>query len=194
MLSILWTAWTFPFCLPRALGKRLVPYRHGGTVTGTTCFALPSDSGFFLPVTLAWGTREYQLKALVDSGAAGNFMDLSLARGLQIPSDSLATPLTVTALDGRPLGPGKVTLLTSPLRLSFNQHQEELSFHLIQSPELPVILGHPWLLRHNPHLDWSSGAVLSWSPTCRVPCLGQRPPDPVLESQDSPDLSLVPSQ
>lgn len=121
-------------------------------------------------------------------------MDLSLARSLQIPSESLATPLTVTALDGRPLGPGKVTLLTSLLRLSVRQHQEELCFHLIQSPEFPVILGHPWLLHHNPHLDWSTGTVLSWGPTCHVTCFVQSSPDPILESQDPLDLSQVPSQ
>ncbi len=61
----------------------------------------------------------------MDSGAAGNFMDFSLARSLKVPSDSLATPLTVNALDGRPLGPGKVILLTSPLHLSIHEHQEE---------------------------------------------------------------------
>jgi len=60
--------------------------------------APPSNSGLIFPITTSWGNQKHQLKALVDSGAAGNFMDLSLARSLQIPSDSLETPLTVTAL------------------------------------------------------------------------------------------------
>ncbi len=86
-------------------------------------------------------------------------MDFSLARSLKVPTDSLVTPLSVTPLDGRPLGPGKVTLLTSPLHLFIHEHQEELCFHLIRSPVFPVLLGHPWLLQHNPHFDWSTGAI-----------------------------------
>lgn len=30
-----------------------------------------------------------------------------------------------------------------------------LFFHLINGPNLPVILGYTWLLRHNPHIDWA---------------------------------------
>ncbi len=69
-----------------------------------------------------------------------------------------------------------------------------MCFHLIQSPEFPVILGHPWLLQHNPHFDWSKSAVLSWGPTCQTTCLAQNSPDPVLESQEPQDLSQVPAQ
>lgn len=121
-------------------------------------------------------------------------MDISLAKSLLIPTDSLPAPLTVTALDGRPLAPGRVTHITSPLCLSFYQHQERMRFHIIQSPEFPVILGHPWLLQHNPHFDWSSGTLLSWGSTCQTTCLAQNSSDPVLESQEPLDLSQVPPQ
>ncbi|KAK3559268.1 hypothetical protein QTP86_009932 [Hemibagrus guttatus] len=180
--------------LPRTLGKRPVPHRQGRTVTGLTSTTSPSNSGLFLPITLTWGDQKHILQALIDSGAAGNFMDISLAKSLQIPTNSLPAPLTVTALDGRPLAPGKITHLTSPLDLSTYQHQERMCFHLIQSPEFPVILGYPWLLQHNPHFDWSTGTVLSWGSTCQTTCMGQSSPDPVLESQESLDLSQVPIQ
>lgn len=193
-MSILWNAGSFSLCLSRALGKRQVPHRQGRTVTGVTCTASPSNAGLSLPITLSWGGKKHQLQALIDSGAAGNFMDISLAKSLLIPTDSLPAPLTVTALDGRPLAPGRVTHITSPLCLSFYQHQERMRFHIIQSPEFPVILGHPWLLQHNPHFDWSSGTVLSWGSTCQTTCLAQNSSDPVLESQEPLDLSQVPPQ
>ncbi len=112
----------------------------------------------------------------------------------QIHNNSLPAPLTAIALDGRPLAPGKITHLTSLLCLVTYQHQERICFHLIQSPEFPVILGHPWLLQHNPHFDWSTGAVLSWGPICQTTCLALSSPDPVLESQEPHDLSQVPAQ
>ncbi len=159
---------------------------------GITSIAPPSNSGLFLSITLAWGNHKKHLKAMVDSGAARNFMDFSLA--LKVPTDSLVTPLTVTALNGRPLRPGDVTLLTSLLHLSIQKHQEELCFHLIRSPVFPVILGHPWFLQHNPHLNWSTGAILSWGPTCHVTRLIQSSSDSTLESQEPLDLSQVPTQ
>lgn len=72
------------------------------------------------------------MKALVDSGAAGNFMDATLAEGLKIPSDPLPCPLVVTAMDGRPLSPATVSRLTTPLKFkfkfSFIVNSGELSF------------------------------------------------------------------
>ncbi|KAK3518251.1 hypothetical protein QTP70_034617, partial [Hemibagrus guttatus] len=77
---------------------------------------------------------------------------------------------------------------------TMGKHQERMCFHLIQSPEFPVILGYPWLLQHNPHFDWSTGTVLSWGSTCQTTCMVQNSPDPVLDSQESLDLSEVPIQ
>lgn len=45
----------------------------------------------------------------------------------------------------RSLGHGEIIHQTLPLHLTILQHQE-VSFHLIQSPAFPVILGFPWLL------------------------------------------------
>ncbi|KAL1278510.1 hypothetical protein QQF64_025183 [Cirrhinus molitorella] len=90
---------------------------------------------------------------MIDSGAAGDFLDLSLAKKLGIPTQILSYPQAVTALDGRPLEPGRVTEATQSLRLTILQHQQEEIFYLIDSPEFPVILGHPWLHRHNPRID-----------------------------------------
>lgn len=39
---------------------------------------------------------------------------------------------------------------------------------MIQSPELPLVLGFPWLSCHNPHIDWARGIVKSWGINCCV--------------------------
>lgn len=33
------------------------------------------------------------------------------------------------------------------------------SFLLLSSLRLPLVLGYPWLQRHNPHSDWSTGVI-----------------------------------
>ena len=51
------------------------------------------------------------------------------------------------------------------------EHTESLSFHLFNSPSHPIILGFPWLSRHNPHINWTTGEVTSWDRSCSVTCI-----------------------
>ncbi len=68
-----------------------------------------------VPATLSWGGHQHLVQAMIDSGTAGDFLDLSLAKELGIPTQLLPHPQAVTALDGRPLEPGRVTEATQSL-------------------------------------------------------------------------------
>lgn len=35
-----------------------------------------------------------------------------------------------------------------------------------------MVLGHTWLVNHNPHIDWALNSVLAWSPIYLSQCLG----------------------
>ncbi|KAL7868633.1 hypothetical protein SRHO_G00100170 [Serrasalmus rhombeus] len=59
----------------------------------------------------------FSVSALVDSGAAGNFMDIALAEQLKIPLQPMNNQLRIKALDGRPLGTGTVTKRTPDIDL-----------------------------------------------------------------------------
>lgn len=45
-------------------------------------------------------------------------------------------------------------------------HSESIHFHLLSSPQVPVILGDPWLRLHNPHVDRETGVIRDWSKEC----------------------------
>uniref|UniRef100_A0A8C7RDQ3 ribonuclease H n=1 Tax=Oncorhynchus mykiss TaxID=8022 RepID=A0A8C7RDQ3_ONCMY len=114
-----------------------------------------------------------QHKALVDSGAAGNFMDRGLALRLGIPLVSLDLPFPVHSLDSRPLGSGVVREATVPLDMvTQGGHEEQISLFLIDSPVFPVVLGIPWLAQHNPVISWRQGALKGWSEECSGRCIG----------------------
>ncbi len=153
--------------------------------------APPTNAILAVPATISWEGHQHLVQAMIDSSAAGNFLDLSFAKERGIPTQLLPHPQVVTALDGRPLEPGRVTEATQFLRLTIHQHQQEEAFYLIDSPGYPVILGHPWLCTHNPWIDWSAGTILRWGPTCHLTCLS--PSAPSSEVQESVDLSRVPS-
>uniref|UniRef100_A0A4W5PHK9 CCHC-type domain-containing protein n=1 Tax=Hucho hucho TaxID=62062 RepID=A0A4W5PHK9_9TELE len=96
-----------------------------------------------------------QHKALVDSGAAGNFIDRSFAHSLGIPIVSVDMPFPVHTLDSRQLGSGLIREATAPLRMVTQEgHEERISSYIIDSPAFPVVLGLPWLAYHNPIISW----------------------------------------
>ncbi|CAI9606527.1 unnamed protein product, partial [Staurois parvus] len=50
-------------------------------------------------------------------------------------------------------------------------HRELTCFQVISSPHYSVVLGYPWLQKHNPSFDWRSAEILSWSPQCGTGCI-----------------------
>ena len=92
-----------------------------------------------------------------------------------------------------------------PIKLRvLDDHVELIQLHLVDSPELPLGLGHPWLSTHNPQIDWPLGRVLGWNPSCQFTCQQLSPnlsgpacletsdPPVLLAGNDKPDLSRVP--
>lgn len=52
-----------------------------------------------------------------------------------------------------------------------------------------VILGHPWLMKHNPNFGRVKGQVSFWVDTCKESCFLQ----PVSTTVSCPDLKRVPA-
>ena len=49
-------------------------------------------------------------------------------------------------------------------------HIESGSFDLFGPPSHPLLLGLPWLAKHNPHINWASREILGWSKNCLLIC------------------------
>lgn len=119
-----------------------------------------------VPATLITSLLRHVISALVDSGADGNFMAASLVAELHLTLTRLQMPLLAKALNGLQLA--QMTHVTFPVSLLISgNHQETIVSHILDSPEVPIVLGHPWLVKHNPHIDWSNHNILGW----RCPCL-----------------------
>lgn len=134
----------------------------------------------------------HTLATFIDSGCDVSLLDKELARQLGISCVPLPEPVPATALDSHLLG--TVTHQTVPVRmlLSGNQH-ETIQFHILQSPHLPLILGYPWPWRHNPIINWKTGVILGWSPSCHQVCLKQASvPQPATCSRSEGGPSRVP--
>lgn len=147
-------------------------------------------------MTLRWSTSSASCLALIDSGSEASFIDERWAREHDIPLTDLDDSTTVLALDGSVIS--KVRRTTRPVSLTISgNHQETISFFIFQSPFTPIVLGHPWLAKHNPHINWTNGSILSWSLSCHVDCLVSAIP-PVSSvsvfQEEAGDLSGVPGE
>ncbi len=109
----------------------------------------------------------------------------------------LNSPMSVCALDGRALA--QVSHQTEPLHLILSgNHCECLQFFfIISSPLTSLVLGHPWLKKHNPRTDWSAIKIISWSSFCHSTCpQSTHPPvevPSILLPSSPPTLTSVPS-
>lgn len=111
---------------------------------------------------LHWSQQAIPVQVLVDSGADDNFIDSNLVEchGLQVIK--LEAPKEVLAIDSRQLE--VVTHKFEPLKLTLSgNHQEVTELYIIQSPLIHILLGLPWLKTHNPHIDWTTSTIPSWS-------------------------------
>ncbi len=78
----------------------------------------------------------------------------------------------MAALDRRPLGSGRIQFTTEDLTLrtgAFTLRPFVYSF--FQSPQTPLILGLPWLEKHNLCISWSERQFIQWSEFCLQNCL-----------------------
>ena len=87
-------------------------------------------------------------------------MDINLAKRLNLSFVCIDSPVPATTLDGHVMH--LVTHRTSPVTLIFpDSHTEQITFHLFDAPQHPLVLGYPWLTLHNPHrLVLRQGSVM----------------------------------
>ncbi|KAL0159296.1 hypothetical protein M9458_043021, partial [Cirrhinus mrigala] len=74
-------------------------------------------------------------------------------------------------IDGRPLNFSPVTQRTKEIHLQIDSHSEKIHFHITKITSPPIILGHPWLVTHDPFISWTTNRIVHWGATCQELCL-----------------------
>ena len=107
--------------------------------------------------------------ALLDSGATGCFIDEDFIKSRNITAKRLPRPIALYNIDGTLNEYGSVKE-TVDLVVRYQDHTERLTFYVTCLGGSDLILGHTWLVAHNPEIDWVTGKVaMSRCPeSCRV--------------------------
>jgi len=91
-------------------------------------------------------------EALLDSGAMGLVMSEEFARRHKFKRTKLAKLVYVRNVDGTLNYVGPI-VDTVEVEIFFKRHKERTSIDVIGGQKWSVILGTPWLERHNPEID-----------------------------------------
>jgi len=102
--------------------------------------------------------EEVTVKALLDSGAMGIFMDKGFAEEQGFKLVKLEKPVEVKNVDGTDNNGGRIEYEVK-CNMYFKGHVERIRVDVCKLGRTKVILGMPWLAAHNPEINWEKGEV-----------------------------------
>jgi len=98
------------------------------------------------------------IKALLDSGAMGMFMDRQTATRHGFKLQKLEKPLIVKNVDGTVNSGGAITYQVE-CNVFYKGHMKRMRMNVCDLGKTEVILGMPWLVAHNPEINWKTEEV-----------------------------------
>ena len=98
------------------------------------------------------------MTALLDSGATRMFIDREYIKVSSFTTRMLSNPILVRNIDGTPNEAGSITDIVE-LNLQYQNHAERVFFTVTSLGRQNVIMGHTWLQKHNPDINWITGDV-----------------------------------
>ena len=98
------------------------------------------------------------IKALLDSGAMGIFMDRQTVARHGFKLQKLERPLVVRNVNGTNNSGGAITHQVE-CNVFYKGHMERMRMDIYNLGKTEVILGIPWLATHNPEINWETGEV-----------------------------------
>ena len=100
--------------------------------------------------------RNLKVKALVDSGCTHTGIDEQLVKNKKIQTKKIDFSFEVFNADGTKNR--KVTKV-APLEVEINGHKETLEAAVTDLDGTDMFLGHDWLVKHNPEVNWKNGTI-----------------------------------
>jgi len=152
-----------------------------GTYVNNVLVGSIENKSFTIPVSFPIDPQEsdphiVEVKALVDSGAGGKFIDQNYAKKLKLKLKKLKKKIPVFNVDGTPNKRGTIRHKIH-LDLKIGERTKKTTLYVTGLGKQKVILGQPWLKRDNPNINWKKG-TLTW----REDDEDEEPTEQILES------------
>ena len=99
-----------------------------------------------------------EMKTLLDCRAGGIFMDQNFARKHNLKARKLEQPIRAQNVDGTDNKQGTIQFYTDQY-IKIDDWTFLERFYITGLGNKKIILGLPWLRKHNPEIDWEKGMV-----------------------------------
>jgi hypothetical protein len=113
-----------------------------------------SQNSISVPIDI--GLSKRTVKTLIDSGAGGLFIDQNFTKNFDI--NYLDEPVKDYNVDGMENKQGTINAYVN-LEFSLGEQKFKECFYVTGLGKQRIILGFPWLHKHNPIIDWKKGEI-----------------------------------
>ena len=100
--------------------------------------------------------KNLKVKALVDSGCTHTGIDEQLVKDKRIQTKKIDFSFEVFNADGTK---NREVTKVVPLEVEINGHKETLEAAVMDLDGTDMFLGHDWLVKHNPEVNWKNGTI-----------------------------------
>ncbi|KAK6224224.1 reverse transcriptase domain protein [Colletotrichum tabaci] len=116
-------------------------------------------------------------QVMIDSGAQANFMSPRLINQRQIAWRLKDEPYALQNVEGETVeyDGGIISKETAQLSMVIHGRQEQLVFDITKIGQLDVILGVPWLRKHDPDISWKANQLRWRDSATEARCMPQPP-------------------
>ena len=100
--------------------------------------------------------KKLKVKALVDSGCTHTGIDEQLVKDKRIQTKPINFSFEVFNADGTK---NREVTKVAPLEIEINRHKETLEAAVMDLDGTDMFLGHDWLVKHNPEVNWKNSTI-----------------------------------
>jgi len=97
-------------------------------------------------------SKLHSIKALLDSGVTGSFIDQDFIRSKEINTQTLLCNILVFNVNSSPNKAGQISKVVDVF-LCYKNHSERMLLAISRLRKQSLILGYNWLKDHNPKID-----------------------------------------
>ncbi len=122
-----------------------------------------ASGDFSIPVTIEPVSSLLKLttKALIDSGCTGSAINQAYVEEHGLDTKKVLIPIPVYNADGTRNQGGDIMEFVE-LSLTIGEHHKRIDLAVMNLGKKDIYLGHDWLKRHNPSVNWERGNRYLW--------------------------------
>jgi len=100
--------------------------------------------------------KNLKVKALIDSGCTHTGIDAQLVKDKRIQTKKIDFSFEVFNVDGTK---NREVTKVAPLEVEINRYKETLEAAVTDLDGTDMFLGHDWLVKYNPEVNWKNGTI-----------------------------------